>query len=90
MKKLLFLPILLISLSCLSQSKKQSDIYLKEGGEIAKDYTPCKLVSVKRTMQGLNHLFVADSGDSMYVIIQFKRLDVGKCYYVPNKYRKLK
>ena len=90
MKRIILSPILLISLSCLSQSKSdsprqlQEGIYLKEGGRLDSLYTRGILVRVNRTMWGFKHLFIADSGDSLQVYYQ-KRLKLNECYQIPNK-----
>jgi len=81
MKKILLLPILLISITCLSQSKK-TDVYLKQGGEIAKDYTQCKIEKSKRCNWGFETTLVSDSG--RYVIYYRERLKPDSCYYVAN------
>lgn len=62
----------------------QEGVYLKDGGTIDSMYTRCILVSVKRSMWGYKHLFIADSGDSLQVYYQ-KKLKVNECYKVPNK-----
>lgn len=90
MKLLIITTITLLSCSnSMAQSKSttprqlQEGVYLKEGGGIAKDYTRCQLVGVKRNLQGFKHLFVADNGDSLYRTFQ-RRLIVDSCYQVYN------
>jgi hypothetical protein len=82
MKLLIIAIILLSSLTCLSQSKK-TDVFLKQGGEIAKDYTQGKLISVKRSMWGFKSTFLTDSSGIISVFLR-EKLKTGICYYVPN------
>jgi len=81
MKKIISFPILLISLSCFSQSKK-TDVFLKAGGEIAKDYTQCKIEKTKRCNWGFETTLVSDNGK--HVVYLRERLKQDSCYYVPN------
>lgn len=81
--------VLLSCLGSMAQSKSTTPrqlhegIYLVQGGGISKDYTRCQLVQIKRTMQGLKHTFISDSGDTLYRVMQ-RRLPVDSCYQVYN------
>ena len=90
--KILFLICMLIMaaiITCNAQSKSdtprqlQEGIYLKDGGEISKDHIRCTLVKIQRTMQGNKHLFIADTGDTLYRTYQIW-LKVNRCYYIPD------
>jgi len=84
----LLLPLLLIPCLSFGQVKAkhnprymQEGIYLKDGGQIAKDNTMCKLINVRNTMRGFKHTFIADSIGVIYRYY-YKPLVVDSCYQI--------
>jgi hypothetical protein len=59
----------------------EEGIHLKDGGQIAKDYSRCTLVSVSRNMKGFKHLFVSDNNDSLYRYYH-RPFAIDSCYFV--------
>ena len=58
-------------------------VNLKQGGEISKDYTQCKLIRVYRCAKGWHHLFQKEN--SVILIRHYNvKMQVDSCYYIHN------
>lgn len=84
---------MLICINCYSQPKINvrhnprsltEGITLMDGGEISKDWPPCKLVEVRKTFRGYKHIFVSDTSG---ILIRYFNvaLMTNLCYKVQNK-----
>lgn len=67
--------------SCSTNRYNHESVHLKTGGELDKYHTRCQLITVKRTMQGYKHLFIADNGDTLKRVYE-RPLEVDSCYYI--------
>ena len=70
-----------IASSCSVGRYNQEGVNLKTGGELDKFHTRCQLMTVKRTMRGYHHIFIADSGDTIKRTYDLP-LEVDRCYYI--------
>ena len=83
-----FIIIAILAASCSTSRYNQESVYLKEGGELDKFHTKCKLVDIKPNMYGYRTTFLADkrtfekSDTIVRMFTTRKGFYVDSCYYI--------